>query len=173
MNTAPTTANSLGSLTAAPSIASLFQNDQFRATNRLDESTTAQTGFLADQVATPLFTAFQGLEAFNQGVNGPITGILTPAQRTFLEGVLGSFDTIHDNLINVAGQNGMLQKEAETAQKDLSSRQNSLAGMVGNLTDVNMAEAVSRLQQAQMSVQAAAQVFQALQGASLLNTLRA
>ena len=47
-----------------------------------------------------------------------------------------------------------------------------LATMMGRLTDVDMAEAVSRLQQAQISVQAAAQVFVSLNGASLLNVLK-
>jgi flagellar hook-associated protein 3 FlgL len=171
VNTKPTTATSLSDLTAAPTLASLFQNDQFKVTNRLDESTTLQTGFLADQVGTPLYSAFQGVEAFDQGVNGPFNGTLTAAQRTYLQGVLATFDTVHDNLIKTAGQNGLLQKETENAQKDLTSRQTTLANMVGDITDVNMAEAVSRLQQAQISVQAAAQVFAALKGASLLEIL--
>ncbi len=171
VNTKATTATSLGDLTAAPSIASLFQNDQLKVSNRLDESTSIQTGFLADQIGTPLYQAFQGVEAFDQGANGPFNGTLTTAQRQYLTGVLANFDTVHDNLIKVAGQNGLLQKETETAQKDLSSRQTLLTNMVGDITDVNMAEAVSRLQQAQVSVQAAAQVFGALKGASLLEIL--
>ncbi len=171
VNTKPTTATALSDLTSAPSIASLFQNDQFKGSNRLDESTTIQTGFLADQIATPLYNAFQGVEAFEQGANGPFNGTLTTAQRTYLQGVLATFDTVHDNLIKVAGQNGLYQKEAESAQKDLTSRQTTLANMVDGITGVNMAEAVSRLQQAQISVQGAAQVFAALKGSSLLEIL--
>lgn len=171
VNTKPTTATALSDLTSAPSIASLFQNDQFKGSNRLDESTTIQTGFLADQIATPLYNAFQGVEAFEQGANGPFNGTLTTAQRTYLQGVLATFDTVHDNLIKVAGQNGLYQKEAETAQKDLTGRQTTLANMVDGITGVNMAEAVSRLQQAQISVQGAAQVFAALKGSSLLEIL--
>jgi flagellar hook-associated protein 3 FlgL len=171
VNTKPTTAVTLSDLTAAPSIAGLFQNDQFKVSNRLDESTTIQTGFLADQIGTPLFTAFQGVEAFEQGASGPFNGTLTTAQRTYLQSVLATFDTVHDNLIKVAGQNGLYQKEAESAQKDLTGRQTTLANMVGGITDVNMAEAVSRLQQAQISVQGAAQVFASLKGSSLLEIL--
>ena len=44
--------------------------------------------------------------------------------------------------------------------------------MMGNVTDVDVAEAISRLQMAQTAVQASAQVFQGLQSSSLLNFLR-
>jgi len=172
VNTKPVTATSLSSLTSGPPLASFFQNDGFRASNRLDESTALQTGFLADQIGTPLFTAFQGVETFQEGANGPFGGTLTQAQRQYLESVLGTFDAVHDDILKVAGQNGLLQAEVEGAQRDLTSRQTVLANMVGDITDVNMAEAISRLQQAQVSVQAAAQVFAALQGSSLLNVLK-
>lgn len=171
VNTRATTAAMLSDLTAAPSVASLFQNDQFKASNRLDESTSVQTGFLADQVATPAFNAFKSVEAFDQGGSGPFSGQLTPAQQTFLQGVLASFDSAHTGLVNVTAQNGLLQKETESAQKDLTSRQTTLTNLVGGITDVNMADAISRLQQAQVSVQAAAQVFAALKGSSLLSIL--
>lgn len=172
VNTLPTTASGLASLTAAPSIASLFQNGTYVTSNRLDEATTIQTGFLADQIGTPAFNAFKAVEAFEQGGTGNFGGTLTAAQRTFLEGQLASFDTVHDNLLIVAGQNGLYQNRTQDADRDLTNRQSSLAAMVGDLTDVDMAEAVSRLQQAQISVQAAAQVFMSLQGASLLNVLQ-
>ena len=43
--------------------------------------------------------------------------------------------------------------------------------MIGNITNVNMANAISELTAAQTSVQAAAQVFNTLQTSSLLNYL--
>jgi flagellar hook-associated protein 3 FlgL len=172
VNTAPTTAGGLASLTAAPSIASLFQNGAYVTSNRLDDSTTLQTGFLGDQVATEAFTAFANVESFQQGAGGPFGGTLTQAQRTFLQGQLQVFDQAHDNLTNVVGQNGLMQNRVISAQTDLGNRGDMLTQMMGNVTDVDMGAAVSQLQQAQLSVQAAAQVFSTLQGASLLNYLR-
>ena len=43
----------------------------------------------------------------------------------------------------------------------------------GEVVHVDMAEAVTRLQAAQLAVQASAQVFSSLQQSSLLNVLRA
>jgi len=171
VNTQPVTATSLSSLTSAPSIASLFKNDQYVTTNQLDESTTIQSGFLADKLGTNLFNAFQAIEAYNQGPNGPFTGKLTQAQTTFLQGQIASFDTEGTNLTNVAGQNGLMQNQVDSANKDLTSRQTMLTELVGKITDVDVAKAASDLQQAQFSVQAAAQVFASLKSSSLLNLL--
>ena len=55
---------------------------------------------------------------------------------------------------------------------DLEARHISLAGMLGDITDADLAKASTDLQQAQLSVQSAAYVFKALQASSLLNILR-
>ncbi|MBS0409595.1 MAG: flagellin [Proteobacteria bacterium] len=171
VNTQPVTATSLSNLTSAPSIASLFKNDQYVTTNQLDESTTIQSGFLADKLGTNLFNAFKAIEAYDQGPNGPFTGQLTQAQTTFLQSQIASFDTEGTNLTNVAGQNGLMQNQVDSANKDLTSRQTMLTQLVGKITDVDVAKAASDLQQAQFSVQAAAQVFASLKSSSLLNLL--
>jgi flagellar hook-associated protein 3 FlgL len=97
---------------------------------------------------------------------------MTDAQRTFLEGELATWDTIRADVTNIAAQNGVNQKRLETTAEDLQSRQNTLAGMIGEITDADMAQAAADLQQAQLAVQSAAYVFQSLRDSSLLNTLR-
>ena len=47
-----------------------------------------------------------------------------------------------------------------------------LMGLVGNITSADLAQATTNLQQAQLSIDAAGQVFQALNNASLLNVLQ-
>ncbi len=46
-----------------------------------------------------------------------------------------------------------------------------MQGMIGNITDVDMADAISRLQNAQIAVQASAEVFNTLRQSALLNFL--
>jgi flagellar hook-associated protein 3 FlgL len=65
-----------------------------------------------------------------------------------------------------------VQKRIDTVAEDLETRSNSLAGMIGKITDADMAQAAANLQQAQLSVQSAAYVFQALQQSSLINILK-
>jgi len=172
VNTQPVSATSLGSLTSAPSISSLFNNDQRGTTVQLDQNTTISTGFLADQVGTPLFTALQNIEAYVQA-NGPFNGTLTSAQTTFLSAQISGLDTVQTNLNNVVAQNGQAQNEVTNAQTDLTSRQTMLQNLIGDITSANVAQATTNLQQAQLSIQAAGQVFQALNASSLLGSLTA
>ena len=171
INTQPVTAQQLSDLTAGPPVSSFFQNDQFKTQAQIDDSTTVTTGILASDVGTPLLSALQTLEAFDQGASGPLGQNLTTAQRTFLENQLATWDQVHTGVVNIAAGNGMIQQRVDSVKTDLSSRQTTLSGMMSNITDADMAKAAADLQLAQTSFAAAAQVFQTLKESSLINLL--
>lgn len=170
VDTAPVAIQSLSGLTV-PLSAGTFQNDQLAATSRLDEATTLQTGLLADQVGTPLFDAFAQIQAFDQGPSGPFGSQLTTAQSQFLTGMLQTFDAANQTMTDVVATNGLLQNRVSQSQSTQENRSTVLETMIGNLTDVDMAEAASRLSQAQVALQASAHIFASLQNTSLLNFL--
>jgi flagellar hook-associated protein 3 FlgL len=172
VNTKPVSATTLASLTAAPSIASLFNNDQRITNTQLDQNTTISTGFLASNVGTPLLQALQAIEAYNQGPNGPLTGSLTTTQSNFLSAQITSLDAVQTNLNNVVAQNGQAQNEVNGAQTALGQRQTMVQNLIGNITAPDVAQASTNLQQAQLSIQAAGQVFNSLNAASLINYLK-
>jgi flagellin-like hook-associated protein FlgL len=66
----------------------------------------------------------------------------------------------------------MVQQRVESVGNDITSRQNTLAAMLSNITDADMGQAAADLQMAQTSFAAAAQVFQTLKESSLLNLLQ-
>ena len=171
VNTQPVSATSLSDLTAGP-IAGLFHNDQRVTSTQLDPNTSVATGFLASDVGTPLFQALAAIEAYNQGPNGPLTGQLTSVQSQFLTSQIANLDSVESNLNDVVAQNGQAQNEVSNAQTDLTQRQTMLQGLVGNITSADLAQATTNLQQAQLSIEASGQVFQALNNASLLNILQ-
>ena len=170
VDTKPVAAPSMTDLTAGP-LTSVFQNDQLVPTNRLDESTTVKSGFLADQLGTGLFTAFQQVQSYLDANGGDFPPKLDTATTAFLNGVIGQFDTARADLTNAAAQNGLLQQRVDQSKTNQESRQTMLTGMIGNIADVDMADALARLQQAQTATQASAKVFQTLQNSSLLNYL--
>jgi flagellar hook-associated protein 3 FlgL len=173
VNTAPFSATSLSDLTIpATNVADYFHNDSYIAQAKVDDSTVVDLGFLADAFGTGMMEAFKAIQTFEEGVDGPFNGELTDNQRTFLESQLSVWDAAYKDLVNVGGRNGMVQSRVDSVREDLVARTNSIKGMVGEIVDADMSEAVSNLQQAQISVQAAAQVFVALQESSLLNVLR-
>jgi flagellar hook-associated protein 3 FlgL len=130
-----------------------------------------QTGFLASNLGTNLYTAYQAVVAYNAGPNGPFGNPLTDVQTAFLQSQIATFKTINTGLTTTQAQNGLNQKEVTSAQADLTNQQTTLSGLMGNITDVNLAQATANLQQAQLAVQASGQAFIALQSSSLLSTL--
>lgn len=173
IDTKPVTATSLSDLTApATTIADYFHNDDYKVQAKVDDSTTVTTGMLASDLGTQLMTALQNIQAYNEGPNGPFTGKLTDAQQTFLQSQLSGLDAVHTGLTNATAANGLVQQRVDNVSDALTTRTDSLSGMMGGITDANMSQAVANLQMAQVSVQAAAQVFQSLQSSSLLNLLK-
>ena len=173
VNTPPVSATDLASLTAAPSIASLFNNDQRQITTQVDPTTSLNTGVLASNAGTPLLQALQALEAFDQGPGGPLNGPLTDTQKTFLTQQIANLTTVQTNLNGVVAQNGLMQAEVSKAQTDLGARQTMLQGLIGDATNADLPRASANLQQAQLAIEAAGQVFQSLNAASLLAILPA
>ncbi|MDP1616875.1 flagellin [Phenylobacterium sp.] len=173
VDTPPFSATTLSDLTIpATNVADYFHNDTFIAQAKVDDSTLVNTGFLADAFGTGMMEAFKAMQAFHEGADGPFSGNLTDAQRTFLENQLQVWDGIYNDQINTAGRNGMVQSRVEAVKEDLIIRTNSMKSMIGDIVDADMTLAISNLEQAQISVQAAAQVFIALKESSLLNVLR-
>jgi flagellar hook-associated protein 3 FlgL len=168
VNTPPVSTNSLTALGAAPSVPGVFQNDQNAPSSQISANTTVQTGFLASQLGTNLLTAFQAIQN-----NGPYTGPLTSAQVTFLQGQITAFNSAAAALNTTAAQNGGIQTQVSNTQTDLTNQQSTLGTMIGNITDTNVAQVSANLQQAQLAMQASAQVFLALQSSSLLAVLTA
>ncbi len=170
IDTQPVTAQGMSDLTTGTPIADLFQNDDFITEHKVDDSTTVKTGMLANNIGTDLMEAYKTIQEFHEAT--PFGGVLTEDQKTFLEGVLNTWTDLHSDVIDKTARNGMTQARVESVKTDLTSRQNSLAGMIGEITDADMAEAASALEQATLSLQASTQVFLALKESSLLNVLQ-
>jgi flagellar hook-associated protein 3 FlgL len=171
VNLLPVTATSMSDLTlAAPS--TYFRNDRFIIENQIDETSTISGGMLADDLGLDLFNTFRDLQAFHEGPDGPFTGQMTEAQRQFLQTKIAELDQWHENSLNAAARNGSVLKRLENVATDLGGRADTLQGLIGKVTDVDLAEAISRLQAAQVAVQASAQVFNTLRDSSLLNYLK-
>jgi flagellar hook-associated protein 3 FlgL len=173
INTEPMTATAMTDLTAGPPISSFFQNDNYQATAKLDDSTTVTTGQLASTLGTPMMQAFQAIQALNDGSDGPLNGPLTAVQQADLTTMMQNWQGIATNLTSATAQNGLVQDQVTAVATSLATQQTTLTGMIGNITDADMAKAATDLSNAQLSVQASAKVLQALQSDSLLNLLPA
>ncbi|HEY3814930.1 MAG TPA: flagellin [Caulobacteraceae bacterium] len=170
---APVSASTLTDLNAAPSVGSVFQNGPLKQTSQLDDTTTVQTGFLASDVGKDLLGMFNQIQTLNAGTDGPLTGQLTETQITALQGMLSGFDSANTEVTNFQAENGALQSNVTNHVTAQQAQSDSLTTLIGNTTNVDMATALTKLTQAQQSVQASAEVLAGLQNNSLLNILSA
>ncbi|MEI9892094.1 MAG: flagellin [Caulobacteraceae bacterium] len=97
--TQPFTAATLSQMAATPpaanpTVASFFQNGNLTPTNRIDDATTIQTGFLATDVGKQLMQVFQDIQSFQVGTTGNFGGQLTTAQQTFLQNELATLNGV-------------------------------------------------------------------------------
>lgn len=168
----PFTGETLADLQAAPSIASLFANSGRKQTALIDEEVTVEIAPLASDFAEDLMGIFERIADFDAGPDGPFDGAITPAQQAFLQteiaNAIGAFDQINDAMAS----NGAMQERLEKSIQGQTQRRDYLETLIGDLEGVDMAEAATRFQQAQIAVDVAAKTFSTLSQVSLLPFLR-
>ncbi len=168
-------ATSLTSIIAVGGVAAAFQNGNAPQQDRLDDQTRTTTGFTASAVGTNLFNALSQVQTYlktAQTANGgvPITK-LSAADTTALQGFLASFDSTYSAVNTQVAQNGLAQNQVTTTLTSLKARQTALTTTLGDLTNVDQAQAATSLSLAQTALQASAQVFSSLKSTSLLSVL--
>jgi flagellar hook-associated protein 3 FlgL len=65
-----------------------------------------------------------------------------------------------------------VQQQVDQVKSNLTTQRDTLTGLMGDITDADMPKAATDLSNAQLAVQASAQVLVALQQNSLLNLLK-
>lgn len=169
--TAPVVVSSLADLAALPTVADAFVNGPLRAEVKIGDSQNVEVGLLASDLATDLFDLLRQVAQFDAGVNGPFSGTTTPAQQTFLESMIPTAMTAQRNVNAQAASNGIHYQTVKQAMEQLEASSVVYKGFVANIEDVDMAEALARLNQNQVALQAAFQVTSTLNRLSLLNYL--
>lgn len=170
--TAPLTPANLAELAAAPTIPSVFNNDTLKTASRVADGTTLETGFLANELGTDVLSILRDVQNFHTTVGqGPLTGKLTEAQKTFLTTQLGRLEQAGTAVVDKIAKTGSLAKQVESISAGHTAQKNALDELVSGRTDADMARAVTDLQLSQIAIQASAQVIGQLRQVSLLNYL--
>lgn len=171
VNTAPVDVSNLTELAAAPSVASIFNNDTLKTASRVAEGTTLETGFLANEVGTDVMTIMRDIQNYHTGPNGPLNGKLTETQKAWLGNQLSLLETAGQGVIDKTATTGSLANQVESVAKGHTAQLDSLSELVAKRTDADMAKAVTDLQLSQVAIEASAQVINQLRQVSLLNFL--
>jgi flagellar hook-associated protein 3 FlgL len=169
--TAPVVVDSLADLAALPTVADAFVNGVLKTEVKIGDAQNVEVGLLASDLATDLFGLLRQVAQFDAGVNGPFAGTTTPTQQTFIESLIPTAMTAQRNVNAQAAANGIHYQTVKQAMEQLEASSVVYKGFVANIEDVDMAEALARLNQNQVALQAAFQVTSTLNRLSLLNYL--
>lgn len=140
----PFSVTTLDELAALANASDGFTNDQTLASVRVTDTFNLEYGVLADQVAGPIMDVFKALKDFHDSPLGPINGDLTPDQVAFLEGQLAEIDTAIQGMRTTQTANGLRQSQMKDITQQLKQQAVYFETFVGDVEDVDMAEAISR-----------------------------
>lgn len=166
----PLAAQTMSDLTTGP-LAAQFRNDSLKTASRVAEGTTLQTGVLASELGTDTLAILRDIQAFHEGPQGPLTGKLTEAQKTFLTSQLTLLDQAGKAVTEKTAMTGAQANQVETLIASHKDQIAALDGLVADRTDADMLKAVTDLQLSQVAIQASAQVISQLRQSTLLNYL--
>jgi flagellar hook-associated protein 3 FlgL len=168
---APVNVATLAALVAAPATADVFDNSTLKQTQRLDDNETMETGILASDIGTDLMQLFKDIATFDAGAGGPLGMNLTPAQTAFLSTQHVAVPAAQDAINVIAGINGSRHEQATNVAERHESMTAYFAKFIGDIEDVDLAEALTRLNQDQVAAEAAGRMIAGLNDMSLLNFL--
>ena len=171
-NAKPFTATALSDL-AGGSVSSFFQNGTEKKSVLVGDGQSVQIGMLASDIGSQLMTALKNLVSADSP-SGSLDGALTSAQATDLtDNVLPSATQAYTELNTTTAVNGDAYNRLGDAVTNQQSLSTLYKGFVSDIEDVDMTQAVTKLNQNQVALQAALEVTAKLGQLSLLNYLPA
>jgi flagellar hook-associated protein 3 FlgL len=167
----PVSVDSLNALLGLPATADAFENNAVAQTAQIDANQSVAFGQLASALGEPLFDLVRQIGAFHAGASGPFSGDLTTAQADFLTALVPDLTDAYTQANTALASNGVSYRAAADAIERHGEARATLKGMISDIEDVDMAEAITKLNDAQTALQASAKSFAVVQGLSLLDYL--
>jgi len=167
-DTAAVTLDDVTDLAALGDATEAFNNDQVKSQARLSDSFEVSHGQLADDIAGDIFSSLKRIVEFNAGPDGPIDGPLTASQRAFLETELGALETAIQQVQNAQVLNGLNANKIEDIQTIQQQQSDYLEIFIADVEDVDIAEAITRLNNDRTALEASYRVVGSISQLSLV-----
>jgi flagellar hook-associated protein 3 FlgL len=168
LNAKPVNVSKLTDLATATDAAAVFDVESSKATTRVADGQDIEHGILADEMAEAVVKVFRDIKLYHDDVlTGPLTGALSPTQVSFLEVKLKELQKAIDGVSGFEQQNGLRQKQMVELETYHSERMLGLESLVADIEDVDIAEAISKLQNDQTALEASYRVLAQVNRVSL------
>jgi len=169
-DTPPFTATSLDDLSSAP-VSSFFANGSIKKTVQVGDGQTQQIGVLASDIGSELMNTLKTLNGLDSPA-GSLNGQLTSSQTNDLtDTVMPLANQMTTDLNAATAANGNVYNSLKDSITNQQSMSTMYKGFVSDIEDVDMATALTNLNQNQIALQAALTVASRLGQISLLNYL--
>ena len=167
-------------LTALEPPTDIYANDDLKRTVRVDENRTLETGILADEVSLEIMTAIQRIALWQNGTlpttapiptgpAGPVSTPLSDSDQAFLIGEVSNLENLVRDLAEAQGENGLNQRVVAQTVEALDVQITQTKVFISDIEDVDAAEAIVNLNQANFAMEASYNVLSQINGTSLLN----
>lgn len=161
----PVDLNAPADLIALGSAAQAFQNNQIKAAARIDDNNSITYGMLADEVGGDIMTVLKNILDYDNAT--PFGQTLTAADETFLTSQITLLANAAADLNDLVAGNGVNMKQVENTSGRQEQELTSLKIFISDIEDVDVADAVSRLNQDQIALQVSYKVLGTLQKLTL------
>jgi len=153
--------------TVANPVAGYFDNDGNKAQVRVDQNLVIEYGVLASDIGQDLMASVKTLAEYNAAT--PFSQYLTAADRAAIEAQIANLDAAMQKIGGAQAANGIVQNRLETIVIRHEDHDAVNKRLIADLSEVDMATAISRLNQDQLAVEASYSLIQQLNKISLLN----
>ncbi|MEM1139418.1 MAG: flagellin [Pseudomonadota bacterium] len=169
-DSAPVTLTTLDDLGLAAASGDAFRDNTREPTVRLDATVSIKPGFLAGDIGGEVMQQIKAIKDYNDGT-AAFDGPLTDAQINELSARLDALKTAADGVSTKLAINGNNQRLADDMLLRHEASRITLTNLVSDIEDVDMAEALTRLNQDQIKLEASMRVLSQLNNLSLMNFL--
>ena len=177
----PVSADTPSGLLALTQTSDAFSNNTARLQARISDNTVLEFGVLADEVGTDLFEAIRRILQFDGGTlpsgagafapAGQFSDPMTIAQRDFLAGELAGLEQIAKDLNEIVASNGVKMRRVADVQQRHEDDRLFLRKLIGDIEEVDPAEAVTKLNDDRTALEATMQILIRLDRLNLLSLL--
>lgn len=154
----PVTVESLDQLQALPAVADAFVNDPLKASARVSDSVSIEYGLIADELGTDVFQVYRDLADFADGPGGPLNGEINTVQADFLTAQIAALDTAIQDIQQSQMLNGLHAQKLDDLTRQQEDQKIFLETFISDIEDVDIAEAISRLNNSQTALEASYRV---------------
>lgn len=153
--------------TVANPVSGYFANDTKKSQVRVDQNLNIEYGQAASEMGQDLMASIKTIAEYNAAT--PIGESLTPADRAIIKAQIANLDTVMGTISGIEAANGIVQKRLE----DIVIRHEEIdvvnKRLIADVSEVDMAAAIARLNQDQLAVEASYSLIRQLNKISLLN----